>query len=320
MASKKYAYYNKGNKIGLVEQKTTDVASSDYGHYKSPQDTVSNGLEVEYSYAPTYNLQSTGTEGTDFLRFIGWGSDGTNLLLFTYSGASSIVDLSSMYQADDWILIEGSGRWSGLHQVKSNGSSSGVLTLKTKCNIKPAKVEIVGTFEADDETFIGDNAANILDLETFKDVLNLRRSNPYIFIDNAANGSNGGMFSLTTNDTSGKITLNKKISIDADGDYTDNDASCADSGNDTVQIYQAFSEQITVYENVEVMIDETFELDLSNYQANALVYYLKAKLSEDMKDIEGREYFMRLFYKQLEKFSSRRKSGPNMVQGHWSFR
>ena len=128
---------------------------------------------------------------------------------------------------------------------------------------------------------------------------------------------NNGVFTIATHDND---TTVGHLTIDADGDYTDNDASCADSGNDTVQIYQAFSEQITVYENVEVMIDETFELDLSNYQANALVYYLKAKISEDMKDIEGREYFIRLFYKQLEKFSSRGKAGPNIMQGHWSFR
>lgn len=44
-----------------------------YGEYTSPVGSVSNGLEIEYSYIPIYNNQSTGTEGTDFHRFIGWG-------------------------------------------------------------------------------------------------------------------------------------------------------------------------------------------------------------------------------------------------------
>tara|TARA_R100000808_G_C2151807_1_gene160964 strand:- start:1251 stop:2321 length:1071 start_codon:yes stop_codon:yes gene_type:complete len=354
MAFKKYAYYNKGNKFSIVESEmsggsgnlavahctlsgysTKDTCEAAGGQwipsssasssgiwekYISPKESVADGIEIEYSYAPTFNIQSTGTEGSDFHRFLGWGSDGTNLLLFTFSGASSVVDLSSLFAADDWIYIEGSGRWSGLHQVKSTGSASGVLTLKTRCNLKPSHISVVGTFEADDETFIGDNAAAIVDIETFKDVINSNRVSPYIFIDLAANGNNHGLFSLTTNETSGKITLNKKFSIDSDGDYTETAAACADSGNDTVSIYNVFQENISVYESVEVLEDESFKLDLSDYQAQAVVYYVKAKIAEDLRDVEGREYFMRLFRKQIEKASSSRKRGPYMVQGYSGMR
>ena len=126
------------------------------------------------------------------------------------------------------------------------------------------------------------------------------------------------MFSLTTNSTSGKITLNKKISIDTDGDYTSTAASAVDGGSDEVTIYNAFSEQISVYEGVEVLSGasaETFELDISRYQANALVYYLKAKLAEDGGDIEMREFFMREFKRQLEKGVSALKRGPYKIQG-----
>ena len=320
MASKFYGYYLKGNKVAIIQKDTTDTSANEYGRYKSPSESVSDGLEIEYSYAPTYNLQTTGTEGSDFHRFLGWGSDGTNLLLFTFSGASSIVDLSSLFSADDWIYIEGSGRWSGLHQVKSTGSASGVLTLKTKCNLKPSYISVVGTFEADDETFIGDNAAAIVDIETFKDIINSKRVSPHVYIDLAANGNNHGLFSLTTNETSGKITLNKKFSIDSDGDYTETDAACADSGNDTVSIYNVFQENISVYEGVEVIEDETFELDLTRYQANAVVYYLKARLAEDMGDFEKREWFMREWKKMVEKERAARKRGPYIAQGVWNIK
>ena len=60
---------------------------------------------------------------------------------------------------------------------------------------------------------------------------------------------------------------------------------------------------------------ETFELDISRYQANAVVYYLKAKLAEDGGDMEMREFFMREFKRQLEKGVSALKRGPYMVQG-----
>jgi len=353
MAFKKYGYYLKGNKIAVIEQSdatssgnlavahctvdptnnttkdTCEAAGgqwipsssgslSSYSEYMSPTESVADGLEIQYAYSPTFNLQSTGTEGTDFHRFVGWGSNGTELLLFTFSGSSTVVNLSSLFAADDWIYISGSGRWSGLHQVKSTGGTTGILTLKTRCNLKPSTITVTGTFEADDETFIGDSSAHIVDIETFKDVLNSRRSNPYIFITDAAHGSNSGLFSLTTNDTSGKITLNKKISIDTDGDYTSTAASAVDGGSDEVTIYNAFSEQISVYEGVEVLSGasaETFELDISRYQANAVVYYVKAKLAEDGGDMEQREFFLREFKRQLEKGVSALKRGPYMVQG-----
>jgi hypothetical protein len=343
MATKrKYAYYLKGKNIAIIEENigsgvcslsgysnqttceaaggtwTNNAFTSQDSQYKSPVATIKDGLEIQYTYSPTFNLQSTGTEGSDFHRFLGWGSDGTNLLLFTFSGASSVVNLSSLFAADNWIYISGSGRWSGLHQVKSTGGTTGILTLKTKCNLKPSKITVTGTFEADDETFIGDSSAHIVDIETFKDIINSKRSNPYIFITDAAHGSNSGLFSLTTNSTSGKITLNKKISIDTDGDYTETDASAVDGGSDEVTIYNAFSEQISVYEGVEVMqgdTAETFELDINRHQANAVVYYLKAKIAEDQGDFDKREYFMREFKRQIEKGAGALKEGPYVVQG-----
>ena len=54
---------------------------------------------------------------------------------------------------------------------------------------------------------------------------------------------------------------------------------------------------------------------ITRYQANAIVYYVKAKLAEDMGDIEKREFFMREFRRQLEKGSSALKGGPHIVQG-----
>ena len=162
------------------------------------------------------------------------------------------------------------------------------------------------------------NSIFILNGNDVKDVVNSKRPNPYIFITDAAHGSNSGLFSLTTNSTSGKITLNKKISIDTDGDYTSTAASAVDGGSDEITIYNAFSEQITVYEGVEVMSGasaETFELDVSRYQANAIVYYMKAKIAEDAGDFDKREFFMREFKRQLEKGVGALKRGPYIVQG-----
>jgi glutaredoxin len=353
MASKKFAYYNKGNKIGLVEKSpgvgsggrlavahctisgysTKDTCEAaggqwipgssgsleSYGKYLSPTEDVANGLEIEYTYAPIYNLQSTGTEGTDFIRFIGWGSDGSNLIFFTFSGASSVVDLSSNFSANDWIYVEGSGRWSGLHQIASDSSNVepyGIIRTKTKCNLNPSTISVTGTFEADDETFIGDNDAHKLDIETFKDNIESRRTSPYIFITQAAHGSNSGLFKLSSNSTSGKITLGNKISIDADGDYTDTASSAVDGGNDAIDIYNAVSEQITIYKSIEVMEDESFNLDITRYQGLAIIDYLRSKMAEQMGNMELALYYLARFRKQVEKGASSRKYGPRIIQGH----
>jgi len=306
-SSKFYSYYLKGNKIAIIENDLTDNEQ-----FKSPASTVVSGLEIQYAYSPTYRLGSTGTEGTDFHKFLGWGSDGTNLLLFTY-GASDVADLSSLFAADDWIYISGSGRWSGLHQVSATGGTKGILTLKTRCNLKPSTIDVTGTF-ATNETFNGDSTAADMDIEAFKDAQDYR-STPYVFIKDAAAAANAGLFSLTADTTSGQITFANKITIDADGDYTSTAAANSAASSDAVSLYNAFYEQISVYEGVEILQDETFELDLSRYQANAIVYYLKAKLAEDMDEMEEREFFLREFKRQLEKGSSALKRGPYMMQG-----
>jgi hypothetical protein len=311
-SSKFYSYYLKGNKIAIIED---NLADND--QLKSPTSTVVSGLEIQYAYSPTYRLGSTGTEGTDFHKFLGWGSDGTNLLLFTF-GASDYYDISGVFATDDWIYISGSGRWSGLHQVKSTGAATGILTLKTRCNLRPSKITVDGTFSTTAETFNGDSAAFDMDIEAFKDA-QAYRSTSYVFItvenDNALNK---GLFSLSSDTTSGQLTANNRITIDADGDYTSTAANFTTQADDASTFYNAFYEQISVYEGVEVMSGEsveTFELDLSRYQANAIVYYLKAKLAEDTDEMEEREFFLREFKRQLEKGSSALKRGPYMVQG-----
>ena len=75
------------------------------------------------------------------------------------------------------------------------------------------------------------------------------------------------------------------------------------------------TEAFTVYTDISALVDESSELDLPRYQSNALVYYLKAKLAEDMGELEMREFFMREFKRQLEKGVSALKRGPYIVQG-----
>ena len=341
MASKKhYSYYLRGNQIALIEEDTglgsgtcslsnyknksacenaggtwtaASTSGADMGQYKSPQESIADGLEIEYAYSPRYTLESTGTEGTDFHKFIGWGSDGTNLLLFTYA-ADAVKDLSSLFAADDYIYVKGSGRWSGLHQVKSTGGATGILTLKTKCNLKPSTISVAGTF-ATDGTFNGDNAAADMDIEVFKDLISTYdgRETPYVFINVAVDAVSNGIFSVTYGSTSGEITFGNKITIDADGDYTSTaEAITAESG-DTISIYNMFYEQISVFEGVNVLNDESDTIDLPEYLTKALVYYVKAQMAEDRGDIDQFAYNRKQFRALMQRYESSRTWGSRRV-------
>ena len=71
----------------------------------------------------------------------------------------------------------------------------------------------------------------------------------------------------------------------------------------------AFEETVTLYYNLSVLEDESFELDLPLYLQKALVYYVKAKLAEDAGELKLREYGMREFKKMIEKHENSRISG-----------
>ena len=350
MAFKRYAYYNKGNKVAIVEESShstsgflavahctlsgyttkatceaaggqwipssgSSTSDTMYEKYTSPNDSVADGLEIEYSYVPNFNLQNTGQEGTDLHQFIAWGSDGTNLLLFTY-GATDVANLSSLFAADDWIYIKGSGRWSGLHQVKSTGGTTGILTLKTKCNLKSSTISSMNVIFSTDEAIAGNGGGYRRDMQKFIDNLEDVGGRTHYFVNGAANAENNGIFSSNDSGSNGVLGLTNKITLNASsGDYTETAADIQLETVSGISFYQVFYEQISVYEGIEALEDESFELDLTEYQAQAVVYYVKAKLSEDMRDMEGREFFMRLFKKQMEKGASSRKRGPYIVRG-----
>ena len=74
-----------------------------------------------------------------------------------------------------------------------------------------------------------------------------------------------------------------------------------------------FEETPNLYYALDVLEDESFELDLPLYLQKALVYYVKAKIAEDTGELKLREYAMREFRKMVEKHENSRISGPRVV-------
>jgi hypothetical protein len=207
--SKQYAYYLEGNQLAIVEKDVNfdnNVDNKEYGpgvarqQWKSPKTSITDGLEIKYVYAPTYRVN----DASDTKAGTAYTENGDGLLSLTTNPSMSAT-------AGDWVLITGSDRWNGLHQVNTTVSSGTTLVLKTKYN--------------------------------------------------------GG----------------------------------------------AVTEAFTLFVDVSVLQDESFELDLPNYLQKALVYYVRAKIAENGMDLKAREFNMREFKKMIEKYENTRISGLRII-------
>ena len=222
MATKrKFGYYIKGNKIALIQREDTvsDPNNSEYGMYKSPTESIADGLEIQYTHVPDYLITDTAKVDTNITAY---RSNGGYLEIGDATSSYTNYGNLSGYNITDgsYIVLRNAGRFNGLHKTI------------TKTNL------------------------------------------------------NG------TNDT---IKLETKY-----------------SGSSS---WTNFEETVSLYYYVDAFIDESFELDISRYQANAIVYYLKALMAEDAGNLDVREFFMREFKRQIEKSESSKKRGPYIIQG-----
>ena len=83
------------------------------------------------------------------------------------------------------------------------------------------------------------------------------------------------------------------------------------SGSATVQ--KAFEETPDLYYNVDALNDESDTIDLPEYLAKALVYYVKAKMAEDQRDMEAKDYYLKEFRAIIERHESSKVWGARQV-------
>jgi len=84
---------------------------------------------------------------------------------------------------------------------------------------------------------------------------------------------------------------------------------CSDSS--TVQ--QTFEETIDLYYNVDVLNDESDTIDLPEYLAKALVYYVKAKIAEDQGDLDRMQYNEMQFRALMNRYENSRIWGSRRI-------
>lgn len=73
------------------------------------------------------------------------------------------------------------------------------------------------------------------------------------------------------------------------------------------------TDTFTAYKDVNRLSDEADKIPLPEYLAKVLVYYVKAKFMEDMGRFEESQYFMKEFYRLMERYESGRVWGARMV-------
>ena len=331
---KEYAYYLKGNKLAIVEKDTAfdnDPNSRDYSpgiesrQWKSPITSIEEALEIEYTYSPTYNNFARPTTNVNKFHMVGWTvRDGYLTLLRSevHNGTTSFqvspysaVTTGTAGGDNDYILVKNSGRWNGIHKVQAAGTEGDLKTYTRVNETLPYFKNIDLDMNTDEEIFDGGTHGIRL-----ADHFN---AGDYVFISGVTgvtqSNTNNGLFHIgeTTENataTSSKITIDKLIGIgkqEATGTSRRFDAIYeldpifgTVSGQSTTNIYKAYKDHCQIYTDITVMQDESFDLDVPNYLAKAIVFYLKAKMFEEMMELEGHEYYMSKFRKQLEKDAS----------------
>jgi len=311
MASKNYAYYIRGSQIALVQEDFT-IGSN----WKSPVEAIANGLEIEYAYSPRYlkpaKEASTAASGDAYHLYNGWFVVDGYLTLgasfITFAGYSDIA-------VDSHILIEGSERWNGIHKVKAVQALSGT----THAGIQTYTRVSQGTkyFTDSSVTFVDDETITGVSTE-FDEIFSASPgSNEYIWIagSDSTAGLNNGLFSgwsfsgttLTLSSGTHYQAANREETAATPVLYAD--------ASNAIYIYEAFRENggANFYSGVDVMNDESDTIDLPEYLAKALVYYVKAKVAEDLMDIDGKEYFMREFRRIVEKHENSRIWGSRRI-------
>jgi len=349
--SKEYAYYMKGNKVAIVQKDYTSSGGqtlsqpglNDLGnigalYWKSPKESITDGLEIQYVYSPQYTITTSATTQINKFYINGWTvKDGYLTFLRSHSASVPSWDASpySTVGDDEHIVVKGSSRWSGLHKVKAGGTDG---TLQTYTRVNKSVPVVVGSSSIDitaEEDTDSDGTADRSRIAANNSsgiwLNNIFSTGDYIFVSGSEQAVNNGFWkvsdiqSSSTNEIDSGIYIKNRYYSETTGDSLDTEAE--DTVPDT---YATYDESITIYKayrdfcylqsDVDTLNDEADELDVTRYQANAVTYYVKAKYAEDAGNIEMKEYFMREFRRMVEKHESSKIIGPRILQGYGHFR
>ena len=274
-----------------------------------------------------------------YLTFLRNGSDNDGVINWQDAPENAVTS-GTQGGDDDYIVVKGSDRWNGLHKVQTAGNYpnglGGMLVTYTKVN---QSMPYIGTngdpLDPADIQWTGEDSAGISSLHTADDSLvflsSIFNTGDYMWANSEANNTGLYKISSTTTDavaqeSSDKIYMQYSYHVAGTGsDATANASLLNEEQIDTTDVvagafgageadhffglYKAERDFCYLLTDVEVLQDESFEIDLPNYLQKALVYYIKGKMAEDAGELKIKMYFDREFKKMIEKHENSRISG-----------
>ena len=296
-----------------------------YEEYQSPVEDVVDGLEIEYAYSPTYWVSDELKNMSNKFWLNGWTvKDG--YLSFIRSHISTAPDWSSSpynaVAANENILIKNSNRWNGIHKVQAV-DNGGLIQTYTKVNQTVAGVTGSSNIDIGGEATVNGVLLSKISANNSSNIWlgNIFEAGDYIYIYNTTT-LNAGLWQIHSIDVGDgsqeeehKMYIKNKVYVpivldesagitSVEEEYVDTSPNTTAVTNSSALIYGAYRDHCYLVSDVNVMEDESFELDIPLYLSKAIVMFLKAKALEDRADVEGKEYFMIEFHKIIDKHNS----------------
>ena len=334
--SREYAYYLKGGKVAIVERDYNDANGltspssapsidlpNTYAKWKSPNASVTDGIEIEYTHVPTYTISNT----TGVQPVFGWGFRYDNKLGIFNTWAS----FSALNTIGEPVYFKGT-RWAGLQEIAVAGNSDMSAYFTAKAHVSEQfpngatqltgqPVNIVALSGTTYAYMLGYDADAKDDIELFKDLI--VDAEYYIHLSGMGTAGNNGIFKAESSSIHGQINLISKAA-QSENEYTFAAFTGTAVSNDTntkltYVRYEPGFEINTAVDNT--LKDESDTVDLPPYLSSALVLYIKGQLSEDQGDLKMKEYFMKEFRRMVEKDASSKvwaarmiSSGPSAIR------
>ena len=137
--SKEYAYYVKGNKVAIVQKDWTfsggqtlsqpglnDLGAQGALLWKSPKESIADGLEIQYVHSPNYFINETDDTNTALDTYKSTGG----FLILEDTGSDNFSASPESLSDGSFIVLRNAGKWNGLHKVSAAGA--GYINTYTK--------------------------------------------------------------------------------------------------------------------------------------------------------------------------------------------
>ena len=137
----------------------------------------------------------------------------------------------------------------------------------------------------------------------------------YVWVNSAVSATNNANLYKVTSDGAGVLTASAQYTV-ANAAIVENTTPVfADATDDTLTLIRTIYEPVELYhkDSFNILDDESDTIDLPEYLAKALVYYVKAKMAEDQGDMERMQYNEVQFRALMNRYENSRIWGSRRV-------